>query len=119
MAVRIPVAQGLNKRLEHRIAGADANPYLVLSAILQGILHGIGNELEPPPPVEGNGYEAAGPQLAADWAGALQCFLGGRLFAPVFGSLFTRVYSAVKRQELDVSAARITDFEYDTYLRTF
>lgn len=77
------------------------------------------NALEPPSPVEGNGYEADGTALDADWASALERFEDGGIFAPAFGLLFTRVYSACKRQEFAVTAARITDFEYDTYLRVF
>ena len=42
-------------RIEHRLAGADANPYLVLAAHLAGGLHGVQADLEPPPPT-GDAY---------------------------------------------------------------
>lgn len=119
VAVRIPVSDGRDRRLEHRVAGADANPFLVLSAILRGLLHGIDGSVEPASPVEGNGYEAAGANIPSDWAGAVQAFVDGQVLSPAFGPLFTRVYHACKRQELAVAGARITDFEYDTYLQTF
>lgn len=119
VAIRIPADGGDNQRFEHRIAGADANPYLVLSAILNGLLHGIEQALVPATPVDGNGYEAPGVDIPTDWADALQSFANGALLAPAFGPLFTSVYCACKRQEIGVAAARITDFEYDSYLQTF
>ena len=119
VAIRIPASDGINRRLEHRIAGADANPMLVLSAMLRGILHGIDAELVPSDPVEGSGYDAPGRALPTDWAGALQAFVDGDILPQAFGPLFARVYEACKRQELAVTDERITDFEYDTYLQRF
>ncbi len=40
-ALRVPVSDAANRRLEHRVAGAEANPYLVMSWILGGILKGL------------------------------------------------------------------------------
>jgi glutamine synthetase len=48
VAVRVPADEAHATRIEHRVAGADANPYLVVAAILAGILHGIENDLEAP-----------------------------------------------------------------------
>lgn len=42
------------------MAGADANPYLVMAAIFAGILHGLDNELPLQEEVEGNGLEQEG-----------------------------------------------------------
>ena len=47
VALRIPRGHGSATRIEHRVAGADANPYLVLAAILAGTRHGITNKIEP------------------------------------------------------------------------
>ena len=55
--MRIPHSNEANTRVEHRIAGADANPYLVTAAVLAGMLHGIENGFDPGPPVVGNAYE--------------------------------------------------------------
>ena len=46
------------QRIEYRIAGADANPYLVMAAALGTALHGVEHELRPPPPVRGDAYAA-------------------------------------------------------------
>ena len=47
VALRIPVSDSNNMRIEHRVAGADANPYLVLSVIIAGVHHGITQQINP------------------------------------------------------------------------
>ncbi|WP_372877920.1 glutamine synthetase family protein, partial [Pseudomonas sp.] len=49
--IRIPESDGRNLRIEHRLAGADANPYLVLAAILTGLEHGLDAQREPIAPL--------------------------------------------------------------------
>jgi glutamine synthetase len=49
--VRIPGGANAARRVEHRVAGADANPYLVLAAVLGAALEGIENRIEPPEPM--------------------------------------------------------------------
>ena len=49
--IRIPESDGNNLRIEHRLAGADANPYLVLAAILVGMEHGLAAAQEPIAPL--------------------------------------------------------------------
>jgi glutamine synthetase len=118
-AIRVPAHTGANRRFEHRISGADANPYLVLAAILGGVLHGVENKLTPPPALEGNAYKSDAPKLSLGWKAALEAYSDGKALAPTFGDLFTRVYSACKRQEIATAEKRVTDFEYDSYLQTF
>ncbi len=118
-AIRVPADTGANRRFEHRISGADANPYLVLAAILAGALHGIEGSLTPPPALEGNAYKSSAPKLSLGWRTALETFVSGPVLAPMFGELMTRVFSACKRQEMAVADKRVTDFEYDSYLQTF
>jgi glutamine synthetase len=52
------VGHGQALRTETRIPGGDVNPYLAFAALLAAGLHGIENELELPPPLEGNAYES-------------------------------------------------------------
>ncbi len=52
------VGHGQALRTETRIPGGDANPYLAFAALIAAGLHGIENELELPPPLEGNAYES-------------------------------------------------------------
>jgi glutamine synthetase len=56
------VGHGNGLRIESRIPGADANPYLAFAAMIAAGLHGIDNQLEAPPQFEGNAYED--PKLA-------------------------------------------------------
>ncbi len=118
-AIRIPTDTGANRRFEHRVSGADANPYLVLSAMLAGALYGIENKLTPPPALEGNAYKSDAPRLSLGWRAALDAFASGPVLAPAFGELMTRVFTALKRQEISVADRRVTDFEYESYLDTF
>jgi glutamine synthetase len=50
------VGHGGGLRTETRIPGGDVNPYLAFAALIAAGLHGIENELELPPPLEGNAY---------------------------------------------------------------
>jgi glutamine synthetase len=47
-------------RIEHRVPGADTNPYVVVAASLAGGLHGIEEKIEPPTPLEGDAYAVEG-----------------------------------------------------------
>ncbi len=118
-SLRIPADGGVDTRFEHRVAGADANPYLVLAAIMHGALHGIEKKLSPPAPLTGNAYESQAPRLDIGWRTALDAFLKGGALNEAFGPLFVQVYGALKRQEMHVADRRVTDFEYDSYLTAF
>lgn len=118
-ALRIPADVGVNTRIEHRVAGADANPYLVLAAILSGALYGIDRKLAPPPALDGNAYASDAPRLDIGWRAALGAFETGAALKAAFGPLFAQVYGALKRQEMRAADRRVTDFEYDSYLFAF
>ncbi|PQA87550.1 glutamine synthetase [Marinicaulis flavus] len=118
-AIRVPNDSAANRRFEFRIAGADANPYLLMAALLAGVSHGLENKLAPPPETQGNAYESGAEKVPTSWDGALETFLQGKILAPAFGDLFTQVYGALKRQEIMKANERVTDFEYDSYLQAF
>ena len=118
-AIRIPNDSSVNRRFEFRIAGADANPYLLMASLLAGVLHGIENNLTPPPAVNGNAYSSGAARVPTSWRDALCAFVQGKILAPRFGALFTQVYAAIKRQEIRKANERVTDFEYDSYLQAF
>lgn len=118
-AIRVPTDIGANRRFEHRVAGADANPHLVLAALLGGILRGVGDRLTPPPALAGNAYKSDAPRLSLGWRPALEAFQTGAVLAPMFGELTTRVFCACKRQEMATIDRRVTDVEYDSYLSAF
>ncbi len=116
VAVRVPADVPAATRIEHRVAGADASPYLVIAAILGGILHGIENQLEAPAPLDGNAYEQVPASLPRYWHDALALFEGSDYIAETFGKDFQRVFTILKQQEMDEFDRRVTSLEYDANL---
>ncbi len=55
-AIRIPGGSPRARRIEHRVAGGDINPYLMLATVLGAALAGIEDAMQPPPPSSGNIY---------------------------------------------------------------
>ena len=117
-AIRVPGGSPQARRIEHRVAGADANPYLLLAVLLAGVLEGLSLETMPQAPTVGNAYEAGLPQLPADWAAALAAFAANDALKAHLNPQFCEVYAAMKQQELNRFAHRMSDFEVATYLTT-
>lgn len=117
-ALRIPAGPPGDRRIEHRVAGADANPYLLVATLLADIHHGIVEGLEPGPAETGNAYEREGPGFPTGWWRALAALESNEPLADYLGRDFMRVYLACKRAELERFAAHITPLEHDWYLRT-
>ncbi|WP_419307899.1 glutamine synthetase family protein [Chromohalobacter israelensis] len=118
VALRVPESPNLARRIEHRVAGADANPYLVLASILAGALHGMENALEPDAPVEGDAYAEESPRypLPCEWQDAITRFEQSEILREYLGEEFVRVYAQAKRQERRRLNERISDVEYEAYL---
>lgn len=114
-AVRIPEDWGPAARLEHRICGADVNPYLALAAILGGVLHGIENQIDPGPPLEGDEPSGVEP-LEADWAGTVDRFERSAFAREIFGEEYCNVYTHVRRDEIAQLTTIISPVEYRYYL---
>jgi len=115
-AVRLPEVSGPGARLEHRISGADVNPYLVLTAILGGMLHGLETpDLVLPPPLDDDNGAHADP-LTADWTTAVETFAESAIAAEMFGETFRAIYTAVRRNEIEQLTTAISQIEYRTYL---
>lgn len=112
VAVRVPTAAGKGARLEHRVAGADANPYIALALILAAVLEGIENDTPPGPPAEGATPPPGAAVLPGDWNHAIQLFENSDFVNEALGQEFTRVYAAMKRQEADSFADRVSDVEH-------
>ena len=116
-ALRIPLGKGAARRIEHRVAGADANPYLSLAAALAGIHHGITKEIVPPPAFEGNAGFAVDEDLPFRPRRALERLLESEVLADYFGPEYPRVYAACKMRELDAFESHIGAREYAWYLQ--
>ncbi|MBT9382433.1 glutamine synthetase family protein [Pseudooceanicola sp. CBS1P-1] len=117
-AIRIPGGSPKARRIEHRVAGADANPYLVLASILGGALVGIERDMVPPPPVIGDAYSQDLDHLPPDWASAIESFARGQLVGQIYARRLQRMFVQCKQQELGRFTRHVTDFEYHSYLES-
>ena len=114
-AFRIPAGPANARRVEHRVAGADANPYLVITAALTGILHGIAQQLQPTAAITGNGYNQA-PFSRPDAAVLAANFSDAENITEYLPAGFKDVYLACLEAEQNRFRRHITAFEYDWYL---
>ncbi|TVR46610.1 MAG: glutamine synthetase [Rhodobacteraceae bacterium] len=83
-SVRVPVGAPKARRLEHRVAGGDVNPYLLMTAVLGAMLAGIEAAQDPPAPVSGDAYALDLPQIPATWGEALDLFTTSPEVARIF-----------------------------------
>jgi glutamine synthetase len=118
VSLRIPAGPADARHIEHRPAGADANPYLVLASVLAGMHHGITRKLDPGPPVTGNGYEKEAKKIPADWLSAIARFRSSPLLKEYFGEKFVDCFSTLKEVEADRFFAEPTARDFAWYLRT-
>ncbi len=98
-AVRIPAGAPAARRIEHRVAGGDINPYLLLAVVLGAALAGIEDAAEPPAPVTGNAYQMDLPHLPVDWHAAIAAFRDSPLIARILPRDLIRNYLMTKEQE--------------------
>ncbi|WP_420347245.1 glutamine synthetase family protein [Pelagibius sp.] len=117
VALRIPTGKGPARRIEHRLAGADANPYLALATLLAGLHHGITGKLDPGPAWDGNasaGYDAGLPFRPKR---ALEKLTENCRLADYLGADYLRAYRACKEKELELFEAEISPLEYRWFLQ--
>lgn len=99
-AIRIPGGAPAARRIEHRVAGGDINPYLMLAAVLGAALAGIEDGQMPPAPITGNAYDQDLPQLPTDWADAIDLFENSEIMTRILPADLIRNMVLTKRQEL-------------------
>ena len=103
--------------MEYRVAGADANPYLVVAVVLASILHGLDNSLPLPPEIVGNGYQAEGLPLPVRQSEALSEFGKSRALQKLLGERFSFVWHTCKNYELLSFERLVTQTEIDWMLK--
>jgi glutamine synthetase len=117
-AIRIPAGPHAGRRIEHRVAGGDTNPYLMLSVILGAALTGIEDKVEPPAPIKGNAYASTLETLPEEWEEAIRLFEQSQVMPRILPRELIRNYLMTKRQEL-VYYDELSDTErVDLYLDT-
>jgi glutamine synthetase len=118
VAVRVPVSGPEDRRLEHRVAGADANPYLLSAVVLAGMLHGIEKKLPAPEALTGNAYtqRSTAPRLPTDWPTALARFGTSSVLREFLGERFVQLYEVTRRGEMQDFALRLSPLDFAWYL---
>ena len=117
-AIRVPSGSPAARRIEHRVAGGDVNPYLSVAAVLGAALNGIEDRKTPPPPITGNAYEMDLPQIPDRWDAAIAAFETHPAVQRIFDAGLIRNLVMTKRQELrqmqDLTPADRVEIYLDT-----
>ena len=118
-AIRIPAGSPSARRIEHRVAGGDVNPYLMLAAILGAALDGIENEMDPATPVVGNAYAIEDlPQISPTWEAAVDALEQSQIVPRFIHPELIKNLISTKRQELhyldDLSESEKVELYLDT-----
>jgi glutamine synthetase len=109
--LRIPASSPVARRVENRLPGADANPYLAIAASLAAGLHGIEHELEPTAAIQGEFEVPDNLSLPCTLHAALERLKRSQLARELFGQEFIEGYIASKTMELTSFFDEITPWE--------
>ena len=120
-AFRIPAGSNSSRRVEHRIASANSNPYLVLSAILAAVHYGISKKLTPSYKIKQGNYggnlEDNDETFPTSLEESIKKFENSKLLKNYFGEEYMKIYASAKRgEELFLQSEFIPKEEYDYYL---
>jgi glutamine synthetase len=118
VALRVPAGDVKNRRIEHRPAGVDSNPYLVAATVLAGISKGLDEKLDPGPETTGNGYENAPklPGAPGDWRSAIEAATASEFLKEALGPDLHRTFTAIKHAEYMRVARTVSELDYHLYL---
>jgi glutamine synthetase len=105
------VGHGPGRRIECRVGGGDLNPYLALSALIAGGLHGVDQGLELEPALEGNAYVADRPRVPTTLRDARELFAASKLARKAFGQEVVDHYLNMADVEQRSFDAAVTDWE--------
>jgi glutamine synthetase len=106
------VGHGQSRRVECRIPGADANPYLGYAAMLAAGLDGIEKGTDPGPELKGNAYEAAEAEaFPASLREAVDLWEGSEFAKQAFGEAVHKHYLNYGRLEQKLFDQVVTDYE--------
>jgi glutamine synthetase len=113
--LRVPISDRQNRRVENRLPGADANPYLAMAAALVCGYLGIEEALEPFAAVTGNAYHHAR-TLPKTLEVALERFNACERVQDLLGGYFCRAFTCIKEAELEAFQGVISSWERDHLL---
>ncbi|MBK8440248.1 MAG: glutamine synthetase [Rhodobacter sp.] len=119
VALRIPEGDVKARRIEHRPAGVDSNPYLVAATVLAGIRHGMADRIDPGPETTGNGYEDGGNgAIPTDWRSAIEAAKRSAFLKQALGEDMHRTFTAIKAAEHARVMRTVSEVDFDLYLHT-
>jgi glutamine synthetase len=118
VAFRVPHGPPDSRRVEHRIAGADANPYLLSAIVLAGIHLGLTRKLDPGPVLAGNAYRDTTPTIPQSWPEAIGVFERSEFAREYLGERFAQLYALTRRGEMQDFNSYVSALDYDWYLTT-
>lgn len=119
-AIRIIPGSEQSQRVEYRVTGAEANPYLALSVALATGLYGIENELEPIDIAKGNAYDKANIHsdlnpLSNNLASANNILKNSNLARELFGDEFIEHYCLTRDWEVEQHNKAVTNWQLERY----
>lgn len=115
-AIRVPAGPHIARRIEHRVAGGDANPYLMLATVLGAALIGLEDEMQAPAPITGSAYDADLQQLPTTWAEAIKAFEASPILPRILPQQLIRNFAMTKTQEAKHYATLSTSAQIALYL---
>ena len=115
VGLRVPDASRDARRVENRLPGADANPYLAIAASLACGLLGMQNGLDPDAPLAGSAYGMP-VELPRNLEEALQALDDSEALKELIGERFVRAWRAVKQNEFDTFLQVISSWEREHLL---
>ena len=118
VSLRVPAGSPASRHVEHRVCGADANPYLAVAALLAAMHHGIKGQIDPGPATVGNGYEQSPEdyRLPNNWGAAIEAFKNSGLMREYLGDRFVTHYCTVKEVEMARFFGEVTELDYAWYM---
>ena len=115
VAFRIPIARNGAWRVENRVPGADANPYLAMAATLAAMLHGLKNDIDPGPESELS-IDSRDKNLPLDLVRAVTETADNTALKEILGDDFIEIYCTHRLAEKLAFENHISSREYDWYL---
>lgn len=118
VALRIPASAASDRRIEHRLAGADANPYLVMAGVLAGLHYGLESDADPGAPVPREADLSNDPvTLPKRVEAAVELFRASSTLREYLGEAFVDSFANQRQGESDLFHAQVPDLDYQWYLR--
>jgi glutamine synthetase len=117
VSIRIPESDAGNLRFEHRTSGADANPYLVMAAIVAGVHHGLKNKIDPGVMIEQGAHITPKLKIPNRWEAAIDKFSRSKVLPEYLGKDYCKYYAMNRSAEEKKFHNAVSQLDFDWYLR--